>query len=90
VRLSFVGSSWLELEETGAALDTELYQNDWTHPSPLGSLVAALVFARDILHLDIRANRFVPAGVDPVQARLVAERLAAGPLTSVASSQTPR
>lgn len=65
VTFARVGDAWLALQAEGLVTSEELYRPaDWSHPSVLGSYVAALVIVRDVLRMDISRNRYVPAGLD--------------------------
>ncbi len=79
VTFSFVGDEWLYLVQGGIVKAEDLYvKDDWSHPSPLGSMVAALVLARDVLHLNISTNKFVPVGLDPVKVEEISRALSHG------------
>ncbi len=72
VVLSRVGDAWLLLRSVGVADEDEFYiPDDWSHPSALGSFVAALALVRDSLRLDVSKNSYVPSGIDPARARLI-------------------
>lgn len=84
VAFSFVGDEWMNLVNQGVVGLDDLYvPNDWSHPSPLGSMIAALVLTRDVFRLDVEKNRFVPTGLDPAQVARIAKALSRmGPTAS--------
>lgn len=83
VHFALVGTAWLQLQKAGLVTQDELYrEGDWSHPSPLGTLVATLVLVRDVLHLDVRKNKFLPPGVDALKAEAIANALSIEPLRS--------
>ena len=72
VKLAKVGDAWLFLQMQGLVTEDELYlSGDWSHPSVLGSFVAALVLVKTVFHLDVVKNRFLPVGIDPERARII-------------------
>ncbi len=76
VHAALVGRAWLELQLEGLVTQDELYvSGDWSHPSELGSLVTALVLAKEVLGLDIATNAFIPPSVDKQKAKAIALHL---------------
>lgn len=76
-KLVEIGRTWLKLQDQHLVNEDELYvQDDWSHPTLLGSFVTALVFVRDVLKLDIEKNSYVPWGVHPGQAYAIQAFLA--------------
>ncbi|MBO9665221.1 MAG: hypothetical protein J7501_00210, partial [Bdellovibrio sp.] len=77
VTLAMVGKAWLSLQKAGLVGEDDLYlQDDWSHPSLLGSYVEALVLTRDSLKLDIAKVTYIPAGIDPKLANTIRTFLA--------------
>ena len=72
VNLAMVGDAWLSLQNQKVVTEDELYvAGDWSHPSELGAFVSALVLVKNVLHLDIAQNKFVPASIDFEKARKI-------------------
>lgn len=77
VKLSKVGDGWLAVQDAGIVNQDELYiPEDWSHASPLGAFVAALILARDVLGLDISKNQYIPSTIDPAKAKALQAVLA--------------
>ncbi len=76
VHFAKVGDAWLSVQRAGLVDEDELYLvDDWSHPSALGTFIAALVLVRDSLRLDISKNSFIPTGMDPVKIKKIQELL---------------
>lgn len=74
VQFSFVGDTFEELVDFNVVKRDDLYRKeDWSHPSVLGSMIAALVLTRDVLHLDVEANTFVPEGLTRAQVETISQ-----------------
>lgn len=71
-QLSFVGSSWLDLQNAGLVNEDELYiPDDWSHPSVLGGYVTALVLVRDVLKMDISRSNYAPESINSKFAKAI-------------------